>query len=294
MAPASMTGFARAQGTCGIWQWTWEIKSLNGRGLDIRLRLPQGWDDIELPTRACVAQRLKRGSCQINLQIQTEQGADTLRLNHDVLEKVLAAAQEINTRIGGDPPSVDALLGIRGLLDNQSEVDTQEKQSLQAQIMDTLETALDELVAMRLREGASLATVLLQQLDDIAALVDAIAASPACSIEAIRERIGALIERLVTHDHPLDPDRLHQEAVLYAAKADIREELDRLGAHIAAARELIRSDAAIGRRLDFLAQEFNREVNTISSKSGDIAITRHALALKSAIEQMREQIQNIE
>ncbi|HVM81941.1 MAG TPA: YicC/YloC family endoribonuclease [Stellaceae bacterium] len=292
---ASMTGFARAEGDAEGIAWTWEIKSVNSKSLDLRFRLPPGLDALELPLRALLSERLKRGSIGVNLVLARAGGGGGVRVNRAALEQVLALARELAREIDAAPPTVDGLLALRGVLDGgEEELDTAARERREAALIASFRQAIDALGTMRRAEGARLGLVLQERLDDIAKLVAAAESSAAAQPEAIRQRLRTLIAALVEAVPAMSEERLAQEAALLVARGDIREELDRLHAHIAAARELLAEGGAIGRRLDFLCQEFNREANTLCSKSADVELTRTGLALKAAIEQLREQVQNIE
>ncbi|WP_068312367.1 YicC/YloC family endoribonuclease [Polycladidibacter hongkongensis] len=297
MPLASMTGFARTEGTHGLYTWVWEIRSVNGKGLDLRLRLPQSVDALEADFRKEVATRLKRGNVSLNLQMQKDQGEVNLVVNEKALAQIMEAAAKIRAYLPDAPqPTIDAILAQKGILEpaevEESEV---EKQALHAAIKDTFSTALEGLISMRRSEGAAITTVLEGQLDTIERLAKAAEAAPSRQPEAIKARLQNQLDALLeAGGSKLDPHRLHQELALLATKADIREELDRLFAHVAAAREMLASNRAIGRRLDFLSQEFNREANTLCSKSNSVELTAIGLELKTVIDQLREQIQNIE
>ncbi len=292
---ASMTGFARVEGEAAGLAWAWELKSVNGKSLDLRFRLPPGFDALELPLRALMSERLKRGSVSATLAVARAAGAGGLHVNRAALAQVLALARELSQEVEAAPPTIDGLLGLRGILDTgEEELDAAARERREAALVAGCRTALDELGAMRRAEGARLSQVLAERLGEVGALVAAAEASAAAQPEAIRARLKSLVDALTDVVPQIPGERLAQEAALLVAKADVREELDRLGAHIAAARELIAEGGAIGRRLDFLCQEFNREANTLCSKAADVELTRIGLALKAAIEQLREQVQNIE
>jgi uncharacterized protein (TIGR00255 family) len=294
-AVASMTGFARAEGEVDGIAWAWELKSVNGKSLDLRFRLPPGFDSLELPVRALLSERLKRGSLTVNLAIARTGAAASLHVNRAALDQVLALARELGREIGAAPPSIDGLLAIRGVLDSGEEVlDAAVRERREAALLAGCRKAVDALCAMRRVEGGRLESVLADRLREIGDLVAAAEATAAAQPDAIRQRLKELVDGLKDVVPTMPVERLAQEAALLVAKADIREELDRLGAHIAAARELLAEGNAVGRRLDFLCQEFNREANTLCSKSADVELTRIGLALKAAIEQLREQVQNIE
>jgi uncharacterized protein (TIGR00255 family) len=295
MALKSMTGFARTDGAIGPTSWHWEVRSVNGRGLDLRLRLPPGYEGLEARIRETVSKRIARGSVTINLNVRRSEGGTQIKLNEAALRQVLAALDGLKGRIELAPPSAEALLGIKGVLEvvepEESEAETEART---AAMLAGLGEALDAMVRARAAEGRHLEAVLLQQLASIDRLVAAIEAAPARTPEAIRQRLREQVGRLLEAGATLDEGRLYQEAAMLATRADVAEELKRLAAHIAAARELIVSLEPAGRRFDFLAQEFNREANTVCSKSIDPETTRAGLELKAVIDQMREQVQNIE
>jgi uncharacterized protein (TIGR00255 family) len=290
-----MTGFARADGAGDAYRWTWEIRSVNGKGLDIRLRLPPGFEYLEFAARERVGAKLVRGNVQATLTAHQQPGAGRIRINEEVLAEIIAAMERIGKRLAVQPPTLDGILSVRGVVETADvEPDEETRERLAGMILTDLETALTELVAARRREGRAIATVLRGRLDEIERLVRSAEASPARTPDAIRARLAEQIATLLDAAPTLDPDRLHQEAVLLANKADIREEIDRLDAHVAAARDLLAEGGPVGRRLDFLAQEFNREVNTLCAKSNDRSLTAIGLELKAVVDQLREQIQNLE
>ncbi|HXP76118.1 MAG TPA: YicC/YloC family endoribonuclease [Stellaceae bacterium] len=292
---ASMTGFARAEGEADGLAWSWELKSVNGKSLDLRFRLPAGFDALELPLRALVGERLKRGSVSVALAIARTAAGATLQVNRAILDQVLALVRELGQEIEAAPPRIDGLLALRGVLESGEEMpDPAARERREALLLAGCRTALDALATMRRAEGARLGAVLADRVQEIADLVGAAEASAAAQPDAIRVRLKALVESLRDAVPSIPDERLAQEAALLIARGDIREELDRLAAHIAAARELLAEGGAIGRRLDFLCQELNREANTLCSKSADVELTRIGLALKAGIEQLREQVQNIE
>jgi len=294
-AIASMTGFARTEGDAEGFAWSWEIKSVNGKSLDLRFRLPVGFDGLELPLRALVGERLKRGSVTINLAVARTGAGAGLQLNRAVLDQVLALARELAREIDASPPRIDGLLALRGVLESGEEMpDRATRQRREALLLTDCRKALEALVEMRGAEGGRIGSVLAERLQEVADLVAAAESCAAAQPDAIRARLRSLVQTLVESVPAIPEERLMQEAALLVARGDIREELDRLAAHIAAARELLHSGGAIGRRLDFLCQELNREANTLCSKSADVELTRIGLDLKAAIEQLREQVQNIE
>jgi uncharacterized protein (TIGR00255 family) len=295
MALASMTGFARSEGVSGASVWAWEIKSVNSKGLDIKLRLPGGMDAVEAAVRQKIAGAVTRGSIFASLNVKREAAVSEVRINETVLAQVAEAARLIAERIDARAPAIDGLLQIRGVVDVvEPEEGEDERQALQTAVLAGLDRALAGLSVMRAAEGSALEAVMATRLDEIAALKKEAEDNPARRPEAIRARLADQVAALLDTGKAFDPDRLHQEAVLLAGKADIREELDRLAAHIAQARKLMAGGGAIGRRLDFLSQELNRETNTLCAKSNDVELTNIGLELKSVVEQFREQVQNLE
>jgi uncharacterized protein (TIGR00255 family) len=295
MAISSMTGFARAEGQADGLSWVWEVKSVNGKALDMRFRLPPGLDALELPLRASLAQRLKRGALTASLSVVRPAGAAGVRVNREVLAALLAVAREVADQFETAPPRLDGLLAIRGVIETGDESEEESlRERRHAALLVNWEEALRRLAEGRLAEGARLEPVLDARLQEIAGLIAEAEASAASQPETLRARLKEQVEALLQAVPALPEERLAQEAALIAAKADVREELDRLSAHVAAARALLAEGGAIGRRFDFLCQEFNREANTLCSKSTDMGLTRIGLALKAAIEQLREQVQNIE
>src|SRR5690606_29112437 len=270
MTIKSMTGFARADGAAGPTRWHWEVRSVNGRGLDLRLKLAPGYEALEPRVRAAAAKRLKRGNVAISLAVKREEGVAQIRLNSDLLQQVLTAAERVRVAVGGESVSVDSILAVKGVLELIEVPESEEEMERRTQAMlASLETALEGLEAARASEGARLREVLLDLLANIERGVEAIAASPARTPEAIQDRLREQVARLMEASASFDETRLHQEAVLLATRTDIEEELQRLRAHVAAARELLDATEPVGRRLDFLSQEFNREANTLCSKASD-------------------------
>jgi uncharacterized protein (TIGR00255 family) len=295
MALSSMTGFARGHGTSGSYAWAWEIKSVNGKGLDLRLRLPPGWDVIEAPVRACAAEKFARGSLQAHLTVDRTGAAQSVRVNAAVLDAVLAAMRELSARIEAAPPSLDGLLGLKGVMEiGDPGEQEEERRAAEAAATAGFAEALDALAAMRRHEGLALSRVLTARLADIAALAQRAEVAPGRQPEAIRKRLAEQVAALLEQSERFDASRLHQEAILIATKADVREELDRLAAHLEQARTLLAHGGPVGRRLDFLAQELNREANTLCAKASDVELTNIGLELKAAVEQFREQVQNVE
>jgi uncharacterized protein (TIGR00255 family) len=295
MALSSMTGFARSHGACGPYAFEWELKSVNAKGFDFRTRLPPGWDDIESTVRRRSTQILSRGTVYASLILKRSSAGSVIRINQDVLASILKVAGDLSDRIDAVAPSIDGLLSIKGVLEVvEPETDEVEEQAAKAAVVEAFEEALSSLVDMREQEGVVLGQILLQRMDEIERLADKAEVAPGRTPDAVKMRLAEQISALLETSDRFDQDRLNQEAILIAAKADIREELDRIASHISQVRELIAGGGPIGRRLDFLAQEFNREVNTCCSKSNDLELTNIGLAMKNVVEQFREQIQNLE
>jgi uncharacterized protein (TIGR00255 family) len=295
MSVASMTGFARQAGITGSYQWAWEIKTVNGRGLEIRVRTPSGLDAVGEDARGQIMKALTRGQGQLTLSVGRASSAPRLRVNQDVLHSLLAAVGSLALPPNVQPASLDGLLAVRGVVElDDDAVDPVQDEALVQALKAAVGPLIEALKAARRAEGQALAGVLSQHLDLVTRLVDEADAAPARRPEAIRARLEAQVEQLLEGKGALDPARLHQEAVLIAARADIREELDRLRAHVESARTLLQEGGSVGRRLDFLAQEFGREANTLCAKANDVSLSRIGLDLKAVIEQFREQVQNVE
>lgn len=295
MALSSMTGFARSHGVSGPYAWAWEIKSVNGKGLDLRLRMPPGWDAVEVPARARLAELVARGSLQANLTVERSGAAPAVRINAAVLEAVLAALRQLASRVDAAPPSLDGVLALKGVMEvSDAEEIEEERRAAEAAVTEGFAEAVGALAEMRRHEGAMLGDLLNARLGEIAGLATRADKSPGRQPDAIRARLAEQVATLLQQSERFDPDRLHQEAILLATKADVREELDRLAAHVAQAQRLIAQGGPVGRRLDFLAQELNREANTLCAKANDVELTNIGLELKAAVEQFREQVQNVE
>jgi uncharacterized protein (TIGR00255 family) len=295
MALSSMTGFARSHGVSGSYAWAWEIKSVNGKGIDLRLRLPPGWDAIEVPVRARAAETLTRGSLQANLTVERSGAAPAVRVNTAVLEAILATMRQLAPKMDVSPPSLDGLLALKGVIEvGESGESEEERRGAEGAVIDGFAQVVTALGEMRRHEGAALNRVLSLRLGEIAALSNRAEQAPGRKPDAIRARLAEQVATLLAQSERFDPDRLHQEAIMIATKADVREELDRLAAHVAQAQHLIGQGGPIGRRLDFLAQELNREANTLCAKANDVELTNIGLELKAAVEQFREQVQNVE
>lgn len=296
MAIVSMTGFARAEGRKDPCRWTWEIRSVNGRNLDLRVRVPSGFEALEPDVRKRVGARLKRGAVQIGLQFHRDQGASELTLNEAALEQVLGAIERLGGTIKAAPPSLDGILSLRGVLEQQEPDETEEDlKARNAAILESFDTALDALVDARRQEGKAIAGMLGDLFGQVDALVSDAEKNAALMPEKLKARLKEQVDALLeASDQRLPEDRLAQEAAVLITKADVREEIDRLRAHLTAAREITETKDVAGRRLDFLMQEFNREANTLCAKSADMELTRIGLELKVVIDQLREQVQNVE
>jgi uncharacterized protein (TIGR00255 family) len=295
MALSSMTGFARGQGGSGAYGWVWEIRSVNAKGLDLRLRLPPGWDAIEPPLRARAAEVVARGTLHATLNVERKGAAPVVQVNDDVLKAVIATMNSLAGRVAAEPPRLDGILAIKGVIEVTDAAESEdERAAAQAAVVKDFDATLAELVKMRRHEGEALGRVLGARLGEMSALVARAEGAPGRKPEAIRARLAEQVAALLESSDRFDPDRLHQEAILIASKADVREELDRLTAHVAQATKTIRDGGAVGRRLDFLAQELNRETNTLCAKANDMELTNIGLELKGLVEQFREQVQNLE
>ena len=291
----SMTGFARMEVGDDSVSWAWEIKTVNGRSLDVRSRLPGGYEALDPLVRKAVAGACHRGNAQVNLQVKRGEAQQAWQLNEELLEQVLEVIGRLDSRLDAAPPRLDGLLALRGILEPVEEEDSAEDRDRRLQAIEAdLKTALGSLLVMRAEEGARLLQMARGHIDTIERLCGEAAGCAATQPESLRQRLREQMDLLLSENNALSEERLEQELALLAGKADVREELDRLQAHVSAARALLDGGGAIGRKLDFLCQEFNREANTLCSKSADVELTRIGLDLKSAIEQLREQVQNIE
>lgn len=295
MALSSMTGFARGHGVAGSYAWSWEIKSVNAKGLDLRLRLPPGWDAVEVPARKNATEKLSRGTVYANLTVERKGVQPTVKVNEPVLAAVLATLKGLAGKVEASPPSLDGILALKGVIEVTEEDEREEdRRAAEASIIAGFDKLLADLIAMRREEGATLGRLLSARLDEIAKLAARAEAAPGRKPEAIKARLNEQVATLLSASQRFDSDRLHQEAILIASKADIREELDRLASHVEQVRKMIADGGPIGRRLDFLAQELNRESNTLTAKANDVELTNIGLELKSVVEQFREQVQNLE
>jgi uncharacterized protein (TIGR00255 family) len=295
MALQSMTGFARREGTTDRWRWAWELRSVNGKGLDIRLRLPPGLERLESDVKRLAGEQFSRGNMQVSLSVSSPESRVETVLNQEALAAVLSLRDQLADIIDPAPLKLDTLLGIRGIVDFRETEDSPEAIAARdAEIMNGLALALTDLRHMREQEGAALSRVLLDQIAIVERLTGVVENDPSRSPREIAVRLAAQVAMLMDASGKFDQDRLHAEAAILATKADLREEIDRLKAHVAAARDLLAKGGPIGRKLDFLAQEFNRESNTICSKSNAAAVTAAGIELKVVIDQFREQVQNLE
>jgi uncharacterized protein (TIGR00255 family) len=290
---ASMTGFARAQGESFGISWVWEIKSVNGRSLDLRVRLAPGFDPLEPELRADLARRFRRGSFSAALSV-TRTAPVALHVNREVLAQLLALVDELAGSVRAAPPRLDGLLALRGVVETVEEEPESIVEERRNAVRRDWATVLDRLAAARAEEGARLQALLDDRVAEMTVLVAAAEGCAAAQPAAIRQRLQALLAALVDLAPPVPEERLAQEVALLAARSDIREEIERLHAHLAQASELLQQTDAVGRRIDFLCQELNREANTLCAKSSDIELTRIGIALKAAVEQFREQVQNVE
>jgi len=288
-----MTGYARAERAAGALRARVELKSVNGRGLDLRLRLAPGLEAAEIPLRQALAAALTRGSVTLVATIGRDGAGQGVRLNSQALDAVLAALDRLAGRVAAAPPRLDGILALPGVLELDEGLGADDEEAVVELLLACATEAIGRLQAARREEGARIAAVLLAHVETIAGLARRAADHPARSRAAIDARLREQLA-VLARDVALDPDRLAQEVLLLATRADIREELDRLSAHVDAARQLLAEGGPVGRRLDFLAQEFNREANTLCSKSNAVELTAIGLDLKVVIDQLREQVQNIE
>lgn len=296
MSLSGMTGFGRAEGACDDGVWVWEARSVNGRNLDVKLRLPPGLDGLDAKARDACQRRFRRGSLQLGLSLRRPNGAarPALRINEEVLAFYADAGARLVERGLAEPARWDGLLALRGVVETADEIDDEAgRASRDAALLAGLEQALDALEAARRQEGASLADLLAGLLDGIEAHAVEAESAAAAQVEALRERVARRAAELLG-DAGADPQRLMQEAAMLALKADVREELDRLREHVRQARSLLAGGGEIGRKLEFLAQEFHRESNTLTAKAAALPLTRAGLALKAAVDQLKEQAANVE
>ncbi|WP_246035859.1 YicC/YloC family endoribonuclease [Aliishimia ponticola] len=292
-----MTGYASGQGAAEGYRWSWELRSVNGRGLDLRLRAPDWIDGLEAALRAHLTKAVTRGNVTLSLRVQRETGETAVRLNTALVDQLLAAMQDVEARAKATgvtltPPTSADIVGLRGVLDSGSESD--DTSALKAALMAEFAPLVDDFNAMRASEGAALRHVLARQLHEVAELVGKASALLDTRQADIDAQFRRNMARILQDTENLDEGRVAQELAVLAVKTDITEEIDRLRAHVAAALELLETGGAVGRKLDFLMQEFNREANTLCSKAQMSALTELGLALKVVVDQMREQVQNVE
>lgn len=290
-----MTGFGRNEGQFESSTWVWELRAVNGKGLDVRLRLPNGYERLEPLVRKLMPQHMSRGNVQASLSITNALDRPKTVINRAALHSVIETIKDLEADTNLAPSSAADILALRGVLDAADEDISEEKRTqFHNVLLDGLKGALDSLNENRSVEGDALSAVLLDHLDLVEDLQNRAEIDPSRTGEAIAARLKDQLSRILEQDSSIDADRLHQEVALLATKADIREELDRLKAHVDAARNFIQTGSPIGRKLEFLAQEFNRESNTLCSKSNAVSLTEIGLELKVVIDQFREQILNVE
>lgn len=296
MGLQSMTGFARVSGPLGSGECIFEAKSVNGRGLEIRMRLPNGFERLERLLRDAAARRLKRGNLQIQMNVLGGETAAPPRIDGEILRQYLDIARDLAVANGLEPPRIEALMSLPGVIARaESARDPEEEEGQDAACLALFEQAVEALHAARAAEGRHLEAALAVHLDDIERLTAAAEAQAATQPAALRDRLSAqLADVLKDKAGQVSAERLAQEVAMLAVKADVREEIDRLRAHVSEARKLLKQGDGVGRRLDFLAQEFNREANTLCSKSTDVELTRIGLDLKTSVDRLREQVQNVE
>jgi len=295
MSLSSMTGFARTNGAHGPWRWHWEVRSVNARGLDVRVRIPEGFESLEQPTRMLAAERFTRGSLNATLTVDASQTRGAVRVNEEALGQVLSILQTLERSVRADPPRLDGILGLRGVLEVQQQALSEEEiADRDAAILNSLTQALDGLLDARRNEGNRLRGFLTTQVSVLSGLREQAATLVLSQPDQFQARLKAALAQIDGAQAGVSQERIAQEVAMLLVKADIREELDRLKAHLAQATELLAARGAQGRRLDFLAQELNREANTLCSKSSDIQLTRIGLEMKATIDQFREQVQNVE
>ena len=290
-----MTGFARTSGQFERHRWTWEAKSVNGRSLDVRVKAPYGYDRIELPTKKLTSDRLGRGSVSLTLTIESERAANTLQVNRDLLDDLIALHGELAGRVASDPPRIETLLTVKGVVESAESAETEdETEKHELAIMQGLTEVLDGLIASRGAEGERLHALIEDYVTNLENLCRDARNSDGARVTEIQDRLRRQLEELMDVPDSINEERLAQEVAVLATKADVREEIDRLEAHCAASRDLLAHSGPAGRRLDFLCQEFNREANTLCSKSASEELTRVGLEMKAVIDQFREQAQNVE
>ncbi|MEM9330247.1 MAG: YicC/YloC family endoribonuclease [Pseudomonadota bacterium] len=294
MALQSMTGFARAEGENEELSWLWEIRSVNGKGLDLRFRTPSGFESLEIEARKLVQKAITRGNLQVALQVRQKSSRQMININEQLIEELVAASANLQQKLGGPMPGPADVLGIKGVVETSDIFDAVDRDQLCGDILNTFKDAVAFLSQARTEEGSAIGKTLLSQVEKIGLLLEKIEQDPSREPELIKQSLHAQIAKLITDSEGFNEQRLHQEAVLLAAKADIQEEIDRLKVHVNSSKSLLSKGGAVGRKLDFLAQEFNRECNTICSKSNSSTVTSWGLDMKLVIDQFREQLQNME
>jgi len=295
MTIMSMTGFARGAGAANGFHWNWEIKSVNNKGLDVRTRLPSFLDGFDLQVKKVVPSVITRGSVFISLTIDSDTDGETLVINEERLQALLELAKRYSGAEGVEKPSLDGLLAVKGVVDvSVRETTDEEREGLESALLASLSDVLKKLVKARAEEGARMFGVLNDQISQVEALAGKARSIAGVRDQAIFDRYKAQLAKLENIDKPVSEERIVQELAVLAVKADIQEELDRLDSHVEEAKALLSKGKPVGRRLDFLCQEFNREANTLCSKSSDSELTKIGLDLKVLIDQFREQVQNIE
>ena len=290
-----MTGFARASDELDDWYWTWELKSVNGRSLDIRVKVPFGYERIELPARKIATTYLRRGSVSLAFVIGANNSNNTIRINRPLLEELITLHGELSGQAAGKQPNIETLLTVKGIVETTNlEAQKETTELLDAAILNTLDEAIKELSTSRQKEGEQISACLDDCLSSLEALCHRARQLDATRLDFIRNRLNKQISDILEQHQEISEERLAQEVALLATKSDVREELDRLEAHCEAGRELLAENGSIGRKLDFLCQELNREANTLCAKSASEKLTRIGLKMKAAIDQLREQAQNVE
>jgi uncharacterized protein (TIGR00255 family) len=295
MTLSSMTGFARQEGEWRNDQWAWELRSVNARNLDVRVRVPNQFDGLEQQVRKIVSAQFKRGSIQVNLQLSRSDTSAEIAINRKALGDILSAMEDLKLEVDASPPTLDGLMSLKGVIETREPEESDEDRLEQnGKLIQSLEEAVAALRSARDQEGFSLAEILSSQITEVESLTQQAAAMAAKLPKTLQTRLQKQLDELLEGRSSMPDERLAQEVAFLATKADVREEIDRLKAHCAAARELLNADEPVGRKLDFLTQEFNRESNTLCSKAADIELTRIGLELKTIVDQIREQVQNIE
>ncbi|MCK5040888.1 MAG: YicC family protein [Sphingomonadales bacterium] len=299
MSLKSMTGFARASGVVTGWQWSWEIKSVNAKGLDSRVRVPSILDGLDIEVKKIISKDIKRGTVYANLDIKQNKvdgdGNSSLAVNRENLEEVFDLLQEYESTAELAPSSMAQLLSIKGILEvEEAGVSENLRKNLEVGVLRGFEGVLTALIKAREDEGKAMHLVINEHITSLDFMLEKAADCDAVRMENVRDRFKEKVESLLVDNEGLSDERLEQEVAVLAVKADISEEINRLKAHLKSARDMLKSKNPVGRQYDFLAQELNREVNTLCSKSSDIELTKIGLEMKAQVDMLREQIQNIE